>query len=142
MSLSTTRSYFRARLVSLGYKEWDDGFNFENIPENIIDKAFHIENFQTDFESSGNTGLEVRTRVITRVLFKGFRSVKDALDKCDDKVEAIIVEVLKPSNRLSGLDGLRDVRLDSIEKKPIAFSNDNTILVEITWTALINICLL
>ena len=26
----------------LGYEEWQDGFNFNNIPETILDQAYHV----------------------------------------------------------------------------------------------------
>lgn len=140
MSLSDVRTYFRTRLNYLGYKEWDDGFNYENIPENIIDKAYHIENFEGDKVSLNQTDLEIDMKVVTRIYFKGFRTIKEALDRADEKLETIFVEVLKPTNRLTGSSGLRDIQLDSFVKLPIAASNDNTILAEITWTAQINIC--
>ena len=141
MSLSTTRTYFRTRLTSLGYKEWADGFNYQNIPENILHQAFHIENFESDVVKTDPTGLELNTVVVTRVFFKGFRTVKEALDSTDAKLEAIIADVMKPSNRLSGADGLRNVLLESVVKLPISISNDNTILAELKWIAQVNICI-
>ncbi len=140
MSLSTTRSYFKARLDALGYEEWQDGFNFENIPENIIDKAYHIENFEIETVQMDQAHIELDVKVVTRVFFKGFQTIKDALDSVDEKLEAIIVEVMKPTNRLTGSDGLREVQLTSIAKVPVALSNDNTVMAELNWTAQVNIC--
>lgn len=140
MSLTAVRTYFRTRLNSLGYSEWDDGFNYENIPENIIDKAYHIENFEGEKVSLNQTDLEIDMKVVTRVYFKGFRTIKEALDMADEKIETILVEVLKPTNRLTGTSGLRDIQLDGFVKLPLAESNDNTILIEITWKAQVNIC--
>ncbi len=140
MSLSIVRSYFRARLNSLGYKEWDDGFNVDNIPENIINYAYHIDNFAGTVNSMNQTDLDIDVNVTTRIFFKGYRTVKDALDTVDQKLEDIFVEVLKPTNRLTGTAGLRDVQLVEYTKEPITFSNDNTIVATLIWRVQVNIC--
>lgn len=140
MSLVAVRTYFRTRLNFLGYREWDDGFYAENIPENIIDKAYHIDNFEGQKVSMNQTDLQLSVEVVTRVFYKGFRTVKESLDKADEKLQAIFVEVLKPTNRLTGTEGLRDVQLVEWAKEPIAISNDNTILVSIRWRVQVNIC--
>lgn len=140
MGLVDVRPYFRARLNSLGYKEWSDGFNFDNIPENIIDKAYHIDDFEVTFESLNQTDLELDVSVTTRLFFKGFRNVKEALDICNERLDAILVEVLKPTNRLTGTLGLRNVLLSSIKKEPVDVSNDNTIRVAIVWSVQVNLC--
>lgn len=139
--LSAVRPYFRARFATLGYKEWDDGFNFENIPENIIDKAYHIDDFTIQANSFNQTDLDLETLVTTRIFLKGYRSPKDALDNANERLEAILREVLKPSNRLTGTQGLRNVLLTNIAKEPIALSNDNTLLITIEWSVQVNMCI-
>lgn len=140
MSLTSIRPYFRARLNALAYKEWDDAFNFDNIPEDILDKAYHIEALSVSAQSMNQTDLQVEHEVVTRLFFKGFHKPKDALDKVMERLEDIFVEILKPTNRLTGTSGLRNVLLTSAELSPIADSNDNSILVTITWRVQVNIC--
>lgn len=140
MSLTAVRPYFRARLNSLNYKEWDDGFNFDNIPENIIDKAYHIDDFEIVSNSLNQTDLDLECTVTTRIFLKGYRTPKEALDNANEKLEAIFREVLKPTNRLTGTQGLRNVLLTSVSKEPMALSNDNTILVTIVWSVQVNLC--
>lgn len=134
MSLATTRTYFKARMTGLGYEEWEDGFNFDNIPENIIDKAFHIENIVANKIDMNHTDIHLMVDVNLRVFFKGYQSIREALDLIDDDIEEILIEVLRPSNRLIGADGLRDIQLDGFRKLPIA-SNDNSVIVEMNWKA-------
>lgn len=141
MSLSAVRPYFRARFVALGYREWSDGFNFENIPESIIDKSFHLDANTLSNVAMGQTDLEIEHRVVTRCWFKGFRTPKEALDRTMERVEDIIVEVLNPANRLTGSTGLRNVELSEVTVSPIAESNDNTIQVSLAWDTRVYICL-
>lgn len=141
MSLNAVRPYFRARLNALSYKEWSDGFNFQNIPENIVDKSFHLDANTINNVALGQTDLEVEHQVITRVWYKGFKTPKEALDRAMERIEDIIVEVLNPSNRLTGATGLRNVEFVSVALSPIAESNDNTIEAALTWNTKVFICL-
>lgn len=140
MSLTAVRPYFRARLNSLGYKEWDDAFYAENIPENIIDKAYHIDANEINRASFSQTDLQLEHVVTTRLFFKGFFTPKDALDKTMERLDAILKEVLKPSNRLTGTSGLRNVDLQSVSIEPLADSNNNTLMVLLTWNVQVNLC--
>jgi hypothetical protein len=47
MSLTSVRPYFRTHCNALGFTEWMDGFNIENIPSTLIDMAYHIGPPQT-----------------------------------------------------------------------------------------------
>lgn len=140
MSLTAVRPYFRARLNSLGYKEWDDAFYAENIPENIIDKAYHIDANEINRTSFSQTDLQLEHVVVTRLFYKGFFTPKDALDKTMERLDAILKEVLKPSNRLTGASGLRNVDLQGVTIEPLADSNNNTLLVTLTWNVQVNLC--
>lgn len=140
MSLTAVRPYFRARLNSLGYREWDDAFYADNIPENIIDKAYHIDANEISRTSFSQTDLQLEHVVTTRLFFTGFFKPKDALDKTMERLDAILKEVLKPSNRLSGTSGLRNVDLQGVTIEPLSDSNDNTLLVSLTWNVQINLC--
>lgn len=141
MSLNLVRPYFRARLNALGYKEWSDGFNFDNIPENIIDKSYHLDANQITNTQLNHNDLEVSHTVVTRVWFKGFKTVKEALDRTMERIDDIMVEVLKPTNRVTGTGGLRNVTLDNVVIEPLADSNDNTIRVSLTWDVRVYVCL-
>lgn len=139
--LVAVRPYFRARFNTLGYTEWSDGFNYENIPENLIDKAYHIDDFEVSAESFNQTDLDLDCVVTTRVFLKGYRTPREALDIANERLDAIFREVLKPSNRLTGTLGLRNVLLTSVAKEPVALSNDNTILLSIVWSVQVNLCI-
>ncbi len=141
MSLNAVRPYFRARLNALGYREWSDGFNFENVPENIIDKSYHLDANEITNVALHQVDLEVEHQVITRVWFKGFKTPKEALDRTMERVEDIIVEVLNPTNRLTGATGLRNVEFVNVSISPLADSNDNTIQAALTWNTKVFICL-
>lgn len=139
MSLSEVRPYFRARMNYLGYTEWADAFNFENIPESILDKSYHIDANQIRVISFNQADLSIDHSVTLRLFLKGFRTPKDALDSAMIRLDAIYQEVLKPGNRLTGTGGLRNVLLDSTDLQPLSRSNDNAVMVEMNFIAKVHI---
>lgn len=133
MSLTAVRSYFRTRLDALSFKEWKDGFNYENIPSNILDKSYHIMSGSVSGLSNNQTAQEVEQSVTIRVFFKGYRDPATGIDNAVTDAETIIKSCVKASNRLTGL--LKNVKFNSMGISEIAISNDNAIMIEIEFTA-------
>lgn len=140
MSLTEIRPYFRTRFNALGYSEWQDAFNIENVPESIIDGSYHIEAFEIPAKSLNQTDLQLEPIVITKLVFLGFRYPSEALDKAMEALDDIYVEVLLPANRLEGTGGLRNVLLIDTNIEPLNFDNDNGILITIRWRCQVNLC--
>jgi hypothetical protein len=133
MSLSDIRPYFRTHFTAEGFTEWKDGFGADNIPENIIDKAFHIDGTSTIGGISNNQAdMDTGTAQLVRFFIKGFRNPADAIDKAYLKVENILKRTQKSSNRLTTL---LDVVFEGASILPLADSNDNAVLVEMNFTA-------
>lgn len=139
MSLTAVRPYFRSRLDALGLFEWDDAFNFENIPEALLDGAYHIDANDIGNVSLNQNDLHLDHTVIIRTFIKGFRTPKEALDTAMQRLEDIYKEVLKPSNRVTQASGLRNVLLNSTIIEPISESNDNAVMCEISFSVRVHI---
>lgn len=135
MSLSEVRPYFRARMNSLGYKEWEDAFNYQNIPDTIVDGSYHIEANNISATSFNQTGLDLNHTVTVRLFIKGFRTPKDAIDSAMIKLDAIYRDILKPANRLGTGGELRNVLLQDTSLDQINSTNDNAVLVTMTFLA-------
>lgn len=134
MSFDILRSYFEARMsvVDSDFKEWEDAFNIENIPSNVLDKAWHLEFGAFTYTGSAHTCLGFDCPVRLRVFVKGYRNPKEAVDLGLVLSDAIVKEVCKPSNRLTQ-PLLKNVLPSVINVQALAESNDNVALVDLNF---------
>ena len=138
--LTAMKPYFRARLNALGLREWTDGFNFENIPANILDKSYHLE-FPSGarVDAYDMTSNDITHDIVARVFFKGFRNPSQAIDAALLKYEQILESVLASENRVGV--AIKNIYLDSCQIRALSDSNDNAVILEITFSCLIIICI-
>lgn len=133
MSASSIRPYFAARLEALGFREWRDGFTFENIPETILDKSFHVY-LETISGGPINQADQLLTGlVVIRAFYRGYRDVTEAIDESISSTEAIVKEVCKVSNRTS--EGILNVVFDGVDYEPLTAQNDNSVLTTMRFSA-------
>ena len=130
MSLSNVRSYLRARLDGLGFREHDDGFPTDNIPETVIDRSYHILVNSIDGGPINHTHQDTFSNVEIRVFFRGFRNVTEAIDSSISGVETIIRDVCKVANRTSTV---LNCVFENCTFEPMNSSNDNSVLVTISF---------
>jgi hypothetical protein len=133
MSLSQVRSLFRTRLDGLGYREWPDGFNFENIPDTILDRSYHIETGLISGTSANQTVHNFSYSISLRVFLKGYRDPAAAIDDAVSQAETILADILSPSVRLSTT--IKDIVPDTITVEPFDISNDNDVILKMDFTA-------
>lgn len=139
MSLEAIRPYFREHMNALKFKEHKDAFNYDNIPNSIINKSYHI-----DTPTGGRRGIytngsqPIEHDCVIRVFFKGYRYPALAVDEAMEAYGNILDRVLDAENRL-GAD-IKNIYLNDVSIKPYAASNDNLVLLEITFTCLMEIC--
>jgi len=132
--LSSVRPYFRARMNSLGFKEWQDGFAVDNIPRTLLNGSYHIEANSVTPTRPNQQLVTFEIESIIRVHFKGYRSPSDAIDKAYVEAETILADILQPANKLSG-PCIKDVYLASITVNPLGATNDNAVILELTFNA-------
>ncbi len=133
MALTDVRAYFRTRMNALNFKEWPDGFNFENIPSNILDKSFHIQSDTITPDAVNMTTYDFSSPVTLRLFVKGFRNPAQAIDDAIVFYESILCEVLDPANRLGTL--IQNVTPGSTSILPLSDNNDNAVILEMEFTA-------
>lgn len=128
------RKYFKDRCKAIGLTEWADAFNYENIPSNLINFSFFIDS--PTFQSAKvltNFDQEINCTVDVRYFVKGYRTPNEAMDKAIEKAESLVIECLKPTNRLGSC--LKNCVFNTINIEPIGATNDNLIMVTANFTA-------
>lgn len=132
MSITSVRPFYKNRLEILGFSQWDDGFNFQNIPSTILDKAFHIEVNPAVGGVINPHVQNLQMPVTIRVFRKGFRDINAGIDSALEDVENIICDILLPSVRLSS--AIKNVVFDGFSVNPLDGSNDNAIMIEMNFS--------
>ena len=132
MSMKACRSYVRARGEAIGLKEWKDGFNFQNIPSNIVDKSFHIESNQAVGVKNNQNDQEINFSQTVRIFVKGFRNPAAGIDLAIGLTEDYITECVKVSNRVTQTTGIKNVVFENASFDAASGDNDNLIVASIT----------
>lgn len=133
MCLAQARIYFRNRMETLGYSEWRDGFNKDNIPSTLLDQVFHLESGEIAPTASNHQVHEFSSPIVVRVFLKGFLDPATAIDNALETADTILEEILLPSNRLG--TEVKDVIPIGISVNPLSDSNDNAVLLELNFEA-------
>jgi len=133
MSLTDVRSYFRTRMDGLGYNEWTDGFEFEEIPETVLDRTYHITTGALSLNTASHTVNDINYPVELRLYLKGFANPASAIDDSILEGQRIICDVTKVTNA-NGID-VKDVTFVSMEPTPKGVSNDNIVLLVMSFDA-------
>lgn len=140
MALTDVRAYFRTRMNALNYKEWRDGFNFENIPVSLLDGSYHITSGQIVGGDASQSGYEFLYPVTVRLFLKGYRKPIDAIEDSIEKGENIFNEVLKATNRLGTGATILNISNPTMEPLPLDASNDNAVILEMQFVARVINC--
>lgn len=137
--ITEVRSYFRTHMDALNFREWKDGFNFENVPSTLLDKSYHIETpggSRRDLYDMQSQDVEVD--VVVRVFRKGYRNPADAIDAIMVNFDSITERVLASSRRLGA--NIKNIAYTGHTVAPLADSNDNSAVLEINFICFIVIC--
>lgn len=129
--------YCRTRLKALGRIEHVDTFNFENIPEPRLSKAFHLELQQSRGDKNNQDNQEASVPVTVRLPYAPARVVKPIRDEAVVFADTVIAAFINPRNRLTQTNSIRNVRYDTMTLDPLADSNDNGLIVNLTFTMLV-----
>lgn len=133
--VSDVRSYFRARLNSLGLKEWDSPFE-EQAPENIIDRSYHVILGEMASIKNNQRDLELNVPVAIDVMIKGYRKNIEGYDKAVTLFDSILLEILAAANRLTQ-PSIKNILISSAGLERFATSNDNTIRIKMEFLVLV-----
>lgn len=119
---------------ALNHKEHKDGFNFDNIPETIFNRAYHIESGPMPGNDQNQTALDANADVTIRLFLKGFRDPAAAIDSGISFGQAALCDIIDPKNANGVTVGIKNVDFNNMLVTPAAVSNDNSVVVEMDFT--------
>jgi hypothetical protein len=122
-------------MTELGFLEWTDGFNWQNIPSTVVDGTYHLELLDANGIKQNQNDIEIEVPIVIRLFVKGFRDPAAGIDDAVLKCQSIITKALKPSTRLTG--DLKNVTFSSAVPEPFGESNDNLIMMRIEFNTLV-----
>ena len=130
--ISAARDFIKARLLeeNSAFKQWGDGFNRDNIPRTIFDKAYFIRLSNPSNNVTENGYIDDNIEAELELFFKGFRDPQEAIDKALDVAYNI---KRRSSNPCHWDTTIKYVSIDSIVAEPIE-SNDNSIIIRLVYS--------
>ncbi len=139
MSMSDVRTYFKDRMSALSLTEWQNPFDTENIPENIIDSAYQLTLGTVSQASFNQMDLVLNVPTLIKIFVKAYREHMDAYDSAIALANSALIEVLNPANRLVQTN-IKTVNLDSLSFDAYDPTNDNIIVASMQFQAMVIIC--
>lgn len=124
MTLTDVRDFLRTRMDALLFTEWQDGFNVNNIPDTILDKAYHILSPNAETVKLDMVILDMDFHQEIAVFRKGFRNPAEAIDAAIEDMETIIVDLISMANRFTGH---LNVIPGGFTIEPLSDDNDNSV---------------
>lgn len=141
MSLQAVRPYISSRMIGLGFTEWEDPFNDQNIASNILDGAFHQVITTAENVGINNVSQAFDVSSEITVFFKGFREPKDAFTQSIIKSEEIVADLCNKKNHDASPLPITAVFIDSMRFEPYDVdSNDNVIKAVLLCRIRVYIC--
>ena len=138
MSLSQVRPFFRDRLEALGFSEHNQPFEPNEIGANIVDESFHIEIGTIATGPANQRVHSFSVPVLVRIYKTGYSNINDAYDEVIGVGDAVLADFLQPSVRIA--DPIKNIVPNTIQPRPLAPSNDNIIILELAFTAELELC--
>lgn len=129
MSLTAVKPYLQARAKESGLHEWKDGFNTDNIPSSVLDKAYHIsfDLDQVQHVSRNQYDQEFDWPVTTEIFTKGYKDPAAGIDSAVRIAEDFIKRCVAPATCLTQTSGIKNVTFVSSTSEKLGDSNDNAI---------------
>lgn len=127
--------------VGRDFRQWEDAFNVENIPSNVLDRAWHVRFGPFSFTKNAQNCMNFSSLITLSVFFKGYRSPKDAVDQALLYTDIIIKKCCSPINRLNQA-AIKNVLPGNIDIRELDNSNDNAAVLEIQFNCeiILDVC--
>lgn len=126
-------AYFRTVLDGLGLREWTTAFSSDNIPASILNQSYHLTLDPITGAGSNHQVHSFDAPVTLRVFLKGYRDESESVDAAIELGQDVMCAVLDSSTRLGA--NIKDIVPNSMQPIPLSSSNDNSIIIEFSFTA-------
>lgn len=132
MSWANIRPYFKTHLDAAGLHEHSDAFNRDNIPEDLLDGAYHVEFGDFIGVRFNQSDYQNNVQVYVRIFKNAFYDTQSGYDEMISIGEDVTKRIMKPTNR-NGL-ALKQIFLNRMTANRFAESNDNSMFLEMDFT--------
>jgi hypothetical protein len=140
MSLEAVRPFFQEHVSALGFTEWEEPFDAENLPSTIIDRAFNLRVLSVNAGPASNQSVQFNVTQQVLLYFKGYQDNRAAVEKAMTEAETVIINCLNPAN--FGVGEVKGVFLDSLEIDALDENvNDNIVIARIVFSVTLFACL-
>lgn len=139
MSVKGIRTYARARMAALGFTEWTDGFNFENVPQTLLSTRYILRLSDGSGDKVSNDNQEIRFPLVVESAIKPTGNPKSLIEQGFDRADAIVAEFMQADQRLSSSDFLNIVHASTAVVPLDGASNDNGVRVLVGFNFLVMI---
>ncbi len=126
--------YARARLKILGFKEWEGGFAFENIPNQRLDSVFHLTLGRAVTQGNNQDNQKIRVPFIVRLFKAPSADTRKLIDQGIQIADDVISDFLAAENRTTQ-DEIKDIEFDSMSVDPLSSSDDSGVIIELNFRA-------
>ena len=126
------KEYFQTIFKDNGFKEWDDAFNKDNIPSNILNKSYFMSYGINTVENS--VPLEDNINIEIECFFKGYRKPKETLDKAMELCNSVRLSILNRES-IASFTEVNILAIESVSQipEPLNASNDNSIVITLEF---------
>ena len=130
-------NYTRSRAQTFGLKEHYDAFNSLNIPSTVLEDSFFVLMDEAQGISNNQSDQVVEQPLTLQIYLSPRLDTLTQRDNAYSIAQNVIVDLIKSSNRLEYSQYLKDFRFTGLNVGPLNDTNDNGVLIEIKFTALI-----
>lgn len=122
---------------TLGYREWTDAFNFQNIPKPLQNTAYHLELGEATLEKVDQDNQTVVQPLRVRILFAGQSDPNAKRATVDVAGKAVVTSFQLPENRLTqavvNSEKILNVIFQSKTIDVIDVTNDNSMFLVLNF---------
>lgn len=137
MSVKGIRTYARNRMAALGFTEWTDGFNFENVPQTLLSTRYILRLNDSSGGKVSNDNQEISFPLVVESAIKPTGNPKSLIEQGFDRADSIIDTFMVANQRLSQTD-FRNIVHSSTSVVPLdGDSNDNGVRVLVGFNFLV-----
>lgn len=128
--------YARARMKALGLKESDQPFSSDTVPKTLLDKSYNLVLGVARGVSNNQNMQQTEVPIIITVYRSPARDVRPRVDDGAALGDSIIAEFISAKNRTTQA-ALKNVAFNTLSIESLSKTNDNGVLIKLTFTALV-----
>jgi hypothetical protein len=121
---------------ALGYTEWP-GFNFVDIPKTALNRSFNVQvGDARSSDTHDQQSQDAEMDFVVRIFRAPDGKPGEVIDETIALSDTVISAFLKAANRTTQTE-IKNVFFDSLTVKPLNDENDNGVVAEIAFRALV-----